>query len=776
MEKRCCVPGCSGHSGHVDVHPIPAQEKEKWLLKINETSLLAGGSRAVNEDVLTGVCSLHFICGDFVYSVGQDLVIKKDLSAGAIPSIFPWSGENWENVIINKSLMELTNSSSIYCNNDEISDELFQGGEEIGNVESLGIGQDEEESAVITSSMIPNTLENSENLSSSANNPETLPVSIVIKKEASVQQYQPLQFYRCKHHSCTYKTSFEAKFKRHNQEKHPRSRKGRLAIPLGNRRLTCSYCGFITTTKQNLEKHELLHNSQNNPFQCSNCSYSVKTQTHLVTHMKRVHPELETHNDLNLIQPQPANDDQATNTISEGTTQPQQNQGLKRKKKPGRIVVEKLVELSVYHCNYCSFWSKTLSLFHDHVLSHSKTPAFRCSTCSQGSKSRPSIQKHINQKRKMDFEHYYARCVRSVSPPRDQYVANFRPTLVPQKTQCGRFSATTQDIGRATTPSSSNTGDTYAIEDSDDTRLPNATSEPASVALADSIQQVALESNWENMLASDNCAVLTEFLHTLERTKINENELEEESKLCRDQLSFLGEKIKLPYGLMREARQDHDISLLKIPDLHLKVEEEREKLQQLADEIKQVSEKEERLNTLLEEIKANQYHVDRKERLFAQMDVFEAQKAKCSYQLDENVEEGTSLEEMDEEISKAQEKLEVVLQQLKEIQLKRDQLEVELRDVTAAKDGLLELKTMTESDFAALDAELNAVLELKSSADERLKQMIAATQVRIRIYSVLEERLNRICIIDKRERWLATLKRYNPTEVDLTSIKRTDET
>ena len=46
----------------------------------------------------------------------------------------------------------------------------------------------------------------------------------------------------------------------------------------------------------------------------------------LVTHMKRVHPELETHNDLNLIQPQPANDDQATNTISEGTTQPQQVQ------------------------------------------------------------------------------------------------------------------------------------------------------------------------------------------------------------------------------------------------------------------------------------------------------------------------------------------------------------------------------------------------------------------------------------------------------------------
>jgi len=121
----------------------------------------------------------------------------------------------------------------------------------------------------------------------------------------------------------------------------------------------------------------------------------------------------------------------------------------------------------------------------------------------------------------MDFEHYYARCIRSVSPPRDQYVAHFRQTLVPQKTQCGRFTATTQDIG--TSPSPSNTGDTSAIVYSDDTRLPNATSEPSPVALADSIQQVALELNWENMLASDNCAVLTEFLHALERTKINGN-------------------------------------------------------------------------------------------------------------------------------------------------------------------------------------------------------------------------------------------------------------
>lgn len=96
--------------------------------------------------------------------------------------------------------------------------------------------------------------------------------------------------------------------------------------------------------------------------------------------------------------------------------------------------------------------------------------------------------------------------------------------------------------------------------------------------------------------------------------------------------------------------------------------------------------------------------------------------------------------------------------------------------MTVAKNRLQQLQLRTEPDFAALDAELRAVLELKSSADERLNQMIAATQIRIRIYSVLEERLNRICIIDKRERWLATLKRYTPTDVDLTPHVRTDDT
>jgi hypothetical protein len=135
MEKRCCVPGCSG--GHVDVHPLPAnaQVKEKWLLKINETNdpLLENVRPAANEDELACVCSLHFVCSDFVYSVDENLEFKKELATSAVPSIFPWSGENWENVIINHKLIQITNS---YCaassvsisNHDEISDELFQGG------------------------------------------------------------------------------------------------------------------------------------------------------------------------------------------------------------------------------------------------------------------------------------------------------------------------------------------------------------------------------------------------------------------------------------------------------------------------------------------------------------------------------------------------------------------------------------------------------------------------------------------------------------------------
>lgn len=160
MERQCCVPGCTEH---LDVHLIPAQEKDKWLLKINETNKSPGG-KPVDEDKLTGVCSLHFLCSDFVYSVDQNLEIRKELSASALPSIFPWSGGNWENVVINKSFMELTNSSSISINNDEISDEVFQGGVEIGNVESLGIELDEEENdeelTVMVSSIIPNVLVN----------------------------------------------------------------------------------------------------------------------------------------------------------------------------------------------------------------------------------------------------------------------------------------------------------------------------------------------------------------------------------------------------------------------------------------------------------------------------------------------------------------------------------------------------------------------------------------------------------------------------------------
>lgn len=117
----------------------------------------------------------------------------------------------------------------------------------------------------------------------------------------------------------------------------------------------------------------------------------------------------------------------------------------------------------------------------------------------------------------MDFDHYYARCIRSISPPRDQYVGYLRTTSVPQKTHCGRFVEATQ-VTQAS-PSHSITSDTSAMKDSNDTCLPNETCEPV---MADSIKPVALES-WENMLASDNCAVLTEFLLILERTRINGN-------------------------------------------------------------------------------------------------------------------------------------------------------------------------------------------------------------------------------------------------------------
>ena len=102
------------------------------------------------------------------------------------------------------------------------------------------------------------------NGSSSPNNEEISVDQIVIKKE----NYTPLKFFRCKYPSCSFKTLFEVKYRLHYKRKH---------------RLSCLHCPFVGKTRQSLLKHEGRHIFKQSA-QCSVCSYSCKSQSHLGNH------------------------------------------------------------------------------------------------------------------------------------------------------------------------------------------------------------------------------------------------------------------------------------------------------------------------------------------------------------------------------------------------------------------------------------------------------------------------------------------------------------
>ena len=213
-----------------------------------------------------------------------------------------------------------------------------------------------------------------------------------------------------------------------------------------------------------------------------------------------------------------------------------QRKGRERKKKPGRVILQQLVEASVFHCQYCSFWSRELSFFHDHVLGHGKTPAFRCSVCSQQRKTRSAIDNHIKQRKTTD--HYNARCIRSVSPPRDEYANQFRVNLVPEKMQWGQFSDS-QDAPLPTSleernidssllrnPVPENNGSMDNNNNGSDEMMTSDISCSPNVALnsyTDPIQPAALDLqlSWETSLASENLIVLKNFLRSLECSKID---------------------------------------------------------------------------------------------------------------------------------------------------------------------------------------------------------------------------------------------------------------
>ena len=97
------------------------------------------------------------------------------------------------------------------------------------------------------------------------------------------------------------------------------------------------------------------------------------------------------------------------------------------------------VAREVYRCSHpgCYFWSRFVSLFHDHLLfDHKSTPSFKCSACTLTGKDRSTIFNHLYTLRRKDGPYYgknhlSARVICTVPIPKHRYSDHLRCLSVP---------------------------------------------------------------------------------------------------------------------------------------------------------------------------------------------------------------------------------------------------------------------------------------------------------------------------------------------------------
>ena len=109
------------------------------------------------------------------------------------------------------------------------------------------------------------------------------------------------------------------------------------------------------------------------------------------------------------------------------------------------------------------------------------------------------------------------------------------------------------------------------------------------------------------------------------------------------------------------------------------------------------------------------------------------------------------------------------------MKLEEDKLKKEQEEAVGNKKAADYLFQTTISDMKNLDEDMNNLQEKKLKLEDRLYKLIAIQQMRIKIYSVLEEKLVHISIIDKRDRWLATLNLYCPKDPEFFTTTKQEE-
>ena len=89
----------------------------------------------------------------------------------------------------------------------------------------------------------------------------------------------------------------------------------------------------------------------------------------------------------------------------------------------------------MYQCTFCSYWARSVSNFHQHLVAHEKTPAFKCSNCDFSARYRTKITRHIQKSLKSTHE--TARWIMIKSLPEDQYSQYVKKVLIPNDKYCG---------------------------------------------------------------------------------------------------------------------------------------------------------------------------------------------------------------------------------------------------------------------------------------------------------------------------------------------------
>lgn len=207
----------------------------------------------------------------------------------------------------------------------------------------------------------------------------------------------------------------------------------------GKRAFQCDVCGYRAKWLSELQKHKLVHTNEK-PFPCPHCTHRSRWKGDLTRHIQKIHKifvqpqrsrksgklkSIESCVDgrnavillVNKMSPMAANgnfaafpgmipmvsENKKTDSIlvQKLNSEPM-NKNFDVMDKNLEVVkvpeVKNVIRKMVYKCKECSFYTKTASRFHVHVVQHLNKKPYMCSECGYRSNWQWDVTKHIRVK------------------------------------------------------------------------------------------------------------------------------------------------------------------------------------------------------------------------------------------------------------------------------------------------------------------------------------------------------------------------------------------